>query len=126
MSRDHDAILEANETFYRAFRDGDAGAMDAVWARDAEVACIHPGAVPLSGREAVMDSWREILGGPPPIHCVRPRAHQLGDAAFVTCGERVPGGVLVATNMFVRENGAWRMVHHHAGLGVPPQDDALN
>jgi ketosteroid isomerase-like protein len=126
MSRDHDAILEANEAFYRAFRDGDTAAMDALWARRAEVACIHPGAAPLSGREAVIESWNEILGGPPPIHCVRPRVHQLGDTGFVICGERVPGGVLVATNIFVREDGAWRMVHHHAGLGVPPSDDALN
>ena len=126
MSGDHDAILAANEAFYRAFREGDAVAMDAVWARRAEVACIHPGAAPLGGREEVMDSWREILGGPPPIECVRAQAYQLGDSGFVICGERVPGGVLVATNVFVREDGAWRMVHHHAGLGVPPEEQAFN
>jgi ketosteroid isomerase-like protein len=126
MGHDHEAILAANEAFYRAFRDGDRDAMDAVWARHAEVACIHPGAAPLSGREDVIDSWNDILGGPPPIQCVRPQAYQLGDTAFVICGERVPGGVLVATNTFVREDGAWRMVHHHAGIGVPPQEAALN
>ena len=126
MGQEHDAILKANEAFYRAFREGDAVAMDALWARHAEVACVHPGATPLSGRDEVMESWIEILGGPPPIQCVQPRAHQLGETAFVICGERVPGGVLVATNVFVREDGVWRMAHHHAGLGVPPSEVALN
>ncbi len=126
MSHDHGEILAANEAFYAAFRRGDADAMDAIWAQRAEVACVHPGATPLHGREAVMESWEQILGGPPPIQCVNPRVHQLGDAAFVICGERVPGGALVATNVFVSEDGAWRMVHHHAGPGVPPQADEMN
>jgi ketosteroid isomerase-like protein len=126
MSPDHDAILAANEAFYVAFRRGDAPAMDALWAQHAHVACVHPGATPLHGRDAVMESWREILGGPPPIQCVNPRVHQVGAAAFVICGERVPGGTLVATNVFVHEDSEWRMVHHHAGLGVPPHDDGLN
>ncbi len=124
---DHDAILAANEAFYAAFRSGDDDAMERVWAERAEVACVHPGSAPLHGRDDTMESWREILGGPPPIHCVHPHVHQLGDAAFVICGERVPGGVLVATNVFVREGGAWRMVHHHAGPGIPPRrDEPLN
>ncbi|MFL5400830.1 MAG: nuclear transport factor 2 family protein [Myxococcales bacterium] len=27
----------------------------------------------------------------------------------------MPGATLVATNLFVREDGTFRMVHHHAG-----------
>ncbi len=126
MGHDHDAILAANAGFYVAFRNGDATAMDTIWARRAEVACVHPGATPLHGRDAVMESWNEILGGPPPIQCVFPRVHQVGDAGFVICGERVPGGTLVATNVFVLEDGAWRMVHHHAGPGVAPEADESN
>jgi len=120
---DHDAILAANEAFYAAFRSGDEDAMERVWAARADVACLHPGVPPLHGRADIMDSWREILDGPPPIQCVHPRAHQHGDAAFVICGERMPGGTLVANNVFVREDGAWRMVHHHAGPGVPPEHE---
>jgi len=32
----------------------------------------------------------------------------------VTCGESVGNSLLAATNLFVRENGGWRLVHHHA------------
>jgi ketosteroid isomerase-like protein len=123
---DDASILAANEAFYAAFRSGDVAAMDALWAEDADVACVHPSSVPLHGRALVMASWHEILEGPPPIHCLRPRVHRAGDAAFVICGELVPGGVLISTNVFVQEQGAWRLVHHHAAPGDPPQPSDLN
>ena len=41
-------------------------------------------------------------------------SHVIGDAAFVTCGESVGNNLLAATNLFVREGMAWRLVHHHA------------
>ncbi|MEE8533734.1 MAG: nuclear transport factor 2 family protein, partial [Alphaproteobacteria bacterium] len=40
---DEQTVLFVNEAFYQAFADGDLAAMDAVWAREAPVACIHPG-----------------------------------------------------------------------------------
>lgn len=114
---DSDAVLAANEAFYRAFAVGDVAAMDAVWARHAAVACIHPGWAVLRGRDAVMESWRVILETPgrPQISCRDATADVVGDAAFVTCYEDVNQGILAATNIFVREDGAWRMVHHQAG-----------
>ena len=114
---DHEAVLFANEAFYRAFADGDMAAMDAVWARGGAVACTHPGWEVLSGRDAVMESWRTILASParPAIRCRDAVAHLVGDAAFVTCYEDVGQGVLAATNILVREDGQWRMAHHQAG-----------
>jgi ketosteroid isomerase-like protein len=116
MSDDEEA-LAANAAFYAAFAASDAERMDAVWARTAPVACVHPGWDVLSGREAVMESWRRMFesGGAPPIACEKAAAHVLGPVVFVTCFERVPGATLVATNVFVREEGKLRMVHHHAG-----------
>jgi ketosteroid isomerase-like protein len=113
---DEEEALAANAAFYAAFAASDAGRMDAVWARRAPVACVHPGWEVLAGRDAVMESWRRMFetGGAPPILCEKAAAHLLGAAAFVTCFERVPGAVLVATNFFVREEGRFRMVHHHA------------
>jgi ketosteroid isomerase-like protein len=113
---DEERILTANAAFYRAFAARDADAMASVWARRAPVACIHPGWQALRGRDAVLASWRAILGGPgaPAISCGAAAAHVLGDAAFVICIERLPGVELVATNVFVREDGEWKMVHHHA------------
>jgi hypothetical protein len=58
------AILFANNAFYIAFRGRDLEAMDDLWAREAPVACIHPGWHALSGREDVMDSWEGILTNP--------------------------------------------------------------
>ncbi len=122
---DDEAVLAANESFYRAFAEGDAEALEALWAVRAPVACIHPGWAPLAGRDLVMQSWRAILAaGPPPISCREPSAHVLGEAAFVVCFEVIDEGLLAATNVFVREAGAWRMVHHQAGptaLAVPDE-----
>jgi ketosteroid isomerase-like protein len=125
MTRDQDEVLAANAAFYRAFAARDVDAMDALWARQAPVACVHPGWHALSGRDAVMASWRGILRGPgaPDIACGDATSHVFGESAFVVCDERLPGGVLVATNVFVREEGAWRLVHHHAGPIADADED---
>lgn len=110
-------VLAANAAFYGAFARKDAHTMDLLWARSAPVACVHPGWNPLRGRGPVMASWHAILegGSAPPIRCSNPSAHLIGrDAAFVICRESMPGAVLVATNVFVREGGAWKLVHHQA------------
>ncbi len=123
MIGDEAELLLANETFYEAFSAGDVAAMDALWAREAPVACVHPGADVLTGRTMVMRAWTAILngGGAPGIGAERPIAAALGDAGYVTCIERLGEGRLIATNVFVREGGRWHMVHHHAGpLAVPP------
>ncbi len=120
---DAEPVLFANEAFYYAFAGGDAAAMDEVWARDVPVACIHPGWNVLAGRDAVMESWRSILGSDrrPAIRSQGASAFLHGDVAFVTCYENVGQGYLAATNVFVREGGAWKMVHHHAGPTAPPE-----
>lgn len=110
-------VLAANRAFYDAFARRDLAAMDALWSRRMPVACIHPGWSPLRGRDQVMASWRAILGGggAPAIRCSGATAHLVGDgAAYVVCVESVPGARLVATNLFVREDGHWRLVHHQA------------
>jgi len=113
---DEEQVLAANAEFYRAFATRDTNAMRALWAVRTPIACIHPGWQALRGRDAVLASWRDILGGPgaPPISCGEAAAHVLGDAAFVICIEHIPTVELIATNVFVREDGAWKMVHHHA------------
>jgi ketosteroid isomerase-like protein len=114
---DEDAVLEANARFYDAFLKRDADAMDALWARTLPVACIHPGWSALRGRARVLASWRGILGNPeaPKLRCVGPSVHLLGESAFVICYEEIDGGRLLATNVFAREDGEWKMVHHQAG-----------
>ena len=114
---DEAAVLFANESFYAAFLARDVAAMTALWSEQAAICCIHPGWNAIEGRDAVLKSWEAILRNPeaPRIRCHAPRAYVHGDAAFVVCYEVFDGGVLVATNGFVREREGWRMVHHHAG-----------
>jgi ketosteroid isomerase-like protein len=124
MTADERAVLAANAEFYRAFAMRDVDAMDALWARSTPVACVHPGWQVLNGREAVMASWRGILGGvPPAIRCSQEIACVAGSAAFVVCTENIDAGELVATNVFVQEEGDWKLAHHHAGPVATETDD---
>ena len=120
-----DAVLFANEAFYRAFADRDIAAMEEIWASEAPVACIHPGWSPVIGRERVLASWRAILANPasPAISCRRPQAFLHGDSAFVICYEEIEGAVLIATNLFVREGRSWKMTHHQAGPVATPSEE---
>ena len=124
--RDEQELLFANEAFYAAFAGGDQEAMTALWAKGGPVACLHPRAALLSGLDEVLESWRQILAAPnrPDIRCRAPKAFVQGETGFVVCYEEVQGGYLIATNIFAREQGQWKMVHHQAGPapGAPPKE----
>lgn len=127
MSKDEDEdVMAANREFYRAFAAGDMAAMDALWARDAAVACIHPGGPVLESRAIIMDSWASILFGPdrPLVRCQKVTLSRFGDTAFVTCYERVRDGLLAASNVFVRERGAWKLVLRQASPASTPSREA--
>ncbi|SRR6266545_4762670 len=111
------AVLAANEAFYRAFNQKDAGLMELVWAESEKVTCIHPGWNVLQGREAVLESWRSILSNPeqPRIVTGGATVSFFGDVAVVMSRELVAGSPLVATNLFIRQGEAWRMLHHQSG-----------
>ncbi len=116
---DEQAVLDANEAFYTAFRDRDMAAMEEIWAAEAPVCCIHPGWAPLIGRTPVIESWAAILSDPgaPEISCGDMNAFLQGESALVVCREILPQAQLLASNWFAQENGVWRLVHHHAGPG---------
>ncbi|HEX4193286.1 MAG TPA: nuclear transport factor 2 family protein [Stellaceae bacterium] len=113
---DIDAVLNVNLDFYRAFNERSLKTMEALWAKRATVLCIHPGWTAVTGRESVLQSWRAILANPdsPRVMCHDDRAFLYGDIAIVQCEEELDSGHLVATNMFVREDGDWKMIHHQA------------
>ena len=117
-----EAIL-ANEGFYRALGAADMEAMEDLWARRAPVTCLHPGWTLLRGREDVLESWRTILANPNQPRIVGGGASvtALGETAIVLCREVVSGSPLYATNVFVREAGAWRLAHHHSGPVMVPE-----
>ena len=115
MTSDDESLRSTNTAFYTAFARGDIAAMERLWSVDRPVACVHPGWAPLIGREAVMGSWQAILASPPPIRAGRAVTFLYGDTGFVLCREFLQDAVLAATNIYVREERHWRLVHHHAG-----------
>jgi hypothetical protein len=122
-----DAVLFANEAFYRAFADRDMRAMDQAWSARLDVFCLHPGWQPLFGRAAVMESWSAILGNPqsPKIAPCDAKVQLHGEVAVVVCYEEIDGQYLVATNVFVHEGQIWKMVLHQGGAtaGAPSQEE---
>ncbi len=110
-------VLEVNRTFYDAFSAGDFLTVKQTWSRNDQITVIHPGCVALHGHEAVMASWELIFknSGPHEITCTNERVYLASESAYVVCNEVFPEGQLVATNIFVIEDGLWRMVHHQAG-----------
>lgn len=110
--------MTANRSFYEAFARADYQAMEILWAREHDIAVIHPGWSPLHGRKAVLDAWRRIFtnSSGSNLNCSEAVVYFMEDAAFVVCIERMPEGEVVATNIFVEEHGEWKMTHHHGGL----------
>lgn len=117
MDKTASNVLKVNQAFYETFAAGDYAEMEKLWSRTSEVSVIHPGSEMLHGHEAVMMSWKQILdnSGGSQILCAEPKVYMLGDSAYVICNEVFPEGQLIATNIFVVEEGVWYMVHHQAG-----------
>jgi ketosteroid isomerase-like protein len=119
---DRDAILAANAAFYRAFAERDLAAMNALWAQRSPVSCLHPGWAPIHGRAAVLASWTAILENPaqPKIEFGEADVRLVAGVGFVVCVEEIMGSRLIATNCFVHEDAAWRVVHHQSGPTAAP------
>ena len=132
MTTQEQAVLTANDNFYAAFSNHDISGMEQLWSTQNDIAVIHPGWPPLLGRQAVLNSWGQIMedGLSLDICCINVRANVLGDVALVICTEVLEGVNLVATNAFLLEAGTWKMIHHQAGplpqSNNPGEDDILH
>ena len=128
---DEVAVISANQSFYRAFAERDLASMEKLWATEKPIAVIHPGWHGLDGRDAVINSWERILTNPtsPDIKVTQAKAYVFDKAAYVVCYEILETGVLIATNIFVKQDGDWKMVHHHAsttaGLPATPRGEPI-
>jgi ketosteroid isomerase-like protein len=119
-----DTVTSANAAFYRAFEALDLGAMEQLWAHGDHVKCVHPGWPMLNGWQAVRASWEAIFANTHEMRFTLTDVQVVpaADLAWVTCTEnilsesegRVGVTSILATNVFERGPGGWRMVHHHA------------
>ena len=90
--------------------------MDRLWTELPNVMCLHPGWEVLRGRERVMASWNSILRRPLPVKVRDEVVEVFGEVGVVVCVEVLREVELAATNLFVLEQGRWRLAHHQAGL----------
>lgn len=113
-------VEEANERFYDAFRNGNYVAMSQIWGSGEHVQCIHPAAECIAGRNDVMTSWKLILSsGRMNIQLEDVRIYATDTQGYVTLVEVVDAedsqGRIIATNIFEKQQGFWKIVHHHGG-----------
>ena len=124
MSSDVEAVTAVNAALYEAFENADVDQMAAVWDEldpDA-VVCVHPGWSMLRGRAQVLRSWSAVMATTDYVQFVLSDVQVSieGDTAVVSCTENVltsvtdmNGGTIVATNVFRRRPGGWRLALHH-------------
>jgi len=123
----HSRPEEAEQAFYRAFQQADLAAMAALWADSQEVACIHPMARIVVGHEAVLASWQEIFAAgarfqltwEPQLFTVQhDTAVSVLYEHFRLVDQDKVSPPFLATNIYRRVDGGWRMVLHHASPAV--------
>ena len=114
-----------NRRYYDAFQSLSADEMSRLWWHDDEAACIHPGWDVRHGWPAVRESFEDIFGNTKSIRFALGdvRVRSVGDIAYVICIENLVSeetdtgdylGAVLATNIFERRRGEWRLIHHHA------------
>jgi len=123
-----DEVRQASDRFYAALNrmgNGDAGPMMEVWSHSSDVTTMHP----IGGREVGWEQVAAICSGgqvtlrDPLIRVVGDLAYQVGTEA----GEGTLAGQQVSiehrvTNVYRREAGGWKIVHHHTDLSPAMQD----
>lgn len=133
LQTDEQEVLDANRSFYAALQALDLSKMKQAWMHTAWVKCMHPGWDLLVGWDEVLRSWEEIFRSTEQmmVSISRPLVHVAGDVAWVSCLENVTtaykddfsSAMVEATNIFLRREGRWMMVHHHTTpLAEPPPE----
>ncbi len=132
-----DEIRQASDQFYAALNQmlstGDSGPVTAAWSRGQQGSTMHP----LGGREVGRDQVLATLKQAGPMFAEgRSAVDDLEvipiteDAAYTIGTERFEGkvggeqlsGEWRATNIYRREDGAWKIVHHHTDASSELQD----
>jgi ketosteroid isomerase-like protein len=134
MEDDRQDVAKANESFYLAFESLDIARMEAVWAKDAEIQCGHPGWRILRGWGPVMQSWRRIFENTPSMKFTLTdlKIEVRGEHAWVTLYENLSSSIdgqnysaaILTTNIFQKSGEGWRMIlHHGSSVSQPPDQD---
>src|SRR5579884_1630433 len=130
---DHEEVRQANRGFYDAFETLEVEQMERVWLQEPHIVCIHPGWRPLSGWGPIMHSWERIFDSTFEMKFDISEIQIMvqGDLAVVVVQENLTqrgyDGIIkstvLATNVFERASGEWKMVLHHGSPVAMPADE---
>lgn len=130
-----DEVRQASDQFYAALNrmvNGDAGPVMEVWSHSSDVTTMHPIGGREVGWEQVRVPWEPFAaicsGGQVTLRDSLLRVD--GDLAYqvgTEAGECTLAGEHVSiehrvTNVYRREAGGWKIVHHHTDLSPAMQD----
>lgn len=134
MTAEQIAVEAVNAKFYKALENCNMAAMEELWLKESWVRCVHPGSEILIGWPEIKRSWVSIFGN---THGMRVSISSLfikivGDLAWVECTENIAtffeqgftSGQAQATNLYLKVQDNWLMVHHHSSpLPMEVPDD---
>jgi ketosteroid isomerase-like protein len=129
-----DEVRQTSDQFYAALNrmaNGDARPMMEVWSHSSDVTTMHPIGGREVGWEQVRGPWEQVAaissGGQvtlrdPLIRVVGEVAYEIGTEAgeITLAGQHVSFEERV-TNVYRREAGGWKIVHHHSDLSPAMQ-----
>jgi ketosteroid isomerase-like protein len=130
-----DEVRKASTQFYAALNrmcNGDAAPMTDIWSHSSDATTMHPIGGREVGWERVKGPWEQIAkmstGGEVILNDQLIRVS--GDMAYevgVERGHLTLGGTKVAfehrvTNVYRKEAGGWRIVHHHTDVSAAMVD----
>jgi|SRR5215472_82204 len=131
-SPEENEIRKATMLFYEALNaalQGNFNPLSAIWSHSPDVSDFSPDGGEVFGWNSIHDHIRNVARLYPEgnVHAENVRVVVDGDIAYSVVTEtgqvRSPDGPMVkfnhrATNIFRREGGAWKLVHHHADGGA--------
>ena len=130
-------VREASKKFYEGLNrmaNGESNTLASAWLQNDNATAMHP----IGGRDVgwkeVENSFNQVAGvaSDGKVELKDQLIRVLGDAAFEVgiekaqfkiAGEEVKGEIRV-TNIYQKENGSWKMVHHHTDI-APSMVEAL-
>lgn len=139
---DREQVDALNTAFYEAMERGDLDELSGMWldGDSPGISCVHPGWPVLSGRTEVLRSYALIMANTEYIQFFLTDVvvSVMGDTALVTCTENILSGgpaeesgalgplvgqLVVATNVYRRTPGGWRVWSHHGSPVLAETDD---
>jgi len=120
-------LEEAADAFYAAgnrLLAGDATAFESIWSEADDISHLGPTGVVCVGRQAVMEEFAKesAMGFAGTLVADDRRTVDMGEVGLLVCTERTSGMTregealqldIRSTTVFRREQGQWKVVHHH-------------